>query len=189
MTSEKEPTKSNRSRWLAPALIIGGILAILLCWYFFTSTDDSQAVEQAPQSNSVVAGSGGSDSATETATATPSPEKTKTLSADGAQQAPEAQDWRPVARDFATAWADSEGGKDAWLARLKPLTTDEVYKGFENTDEKAIQNLTYSGLAVRLTQGSVKYVNISYEETGDLMQIGLVTQNDGSWKVGFVNEI
>lgn len=94
------------------------------------------------------------------------------------------QDWGVVAEDFAIAWADTSGGKDAWLERLDPLITDELHDSFTYTDIRALYDDTFVSItADQEDQMAYKTFTARYETNGDLFQ-GLITlQSDGSWKV------
>lgn len=42
--------------------------------------------------------------------------------------------WHTTARTFVTAYGTTAGGHKAWLARLRPLVSADVYRGFQQTD-------------------------------------------------------
>lgn len=45
-----------------------------------------------------------------------------------------AEDWKSAAEHFAVAYTDTSGGKQAWLARIKPLVGPSLAQGFSYTD-------------------------------------------------------
>lgn len=64
-----------------------------------------------------------------------SPSEVPQLSSGNQAQAPTpTADWEPVAQGFGEAWANTEGGRDAWLQRIRPYVNDAMYQGFEYTD-------------------------------------------------------
>jgi hypothetical protein len=103
--------------------------------------------------------------------------------AGGAQQAVTAQDWRPTAEAFAAAWANPEGGKDAWLARVKPYATPALAATFAYTD---IRNIPTDKLAsistISEASGTVSF-KAYYDDGGLLFQGLAIIKTDGSWLV------
>lgn len=103
--------------------------------------------------------------------------------AGGAQQAVTAQNWRPTVEAFARAWANPEGGKDAWAGRLAPYSTPHLAATFAYTD---IRNIPADKLASVSTideaSGTVSFK--AYYEDGGLRFQGLaIIKPDGSWLV------
>lgn len=98
-------------------------------------------------------------------TLTADPSQSAILSADGHEQAPEVKtDWRPVAEDFAKAYGNPEGGRDAWLARLKPLVNEETYQGFESTDfDHFIKAQSFDRLGEPYADGSIIQTYVFFE--------------------------
>lgn len=99
-------------------------------------------------------------------------------------QTPGIKKWEGYAEDFAVAWADTSGGKDAWLKRLDPLITDELHDSFSYTDIRSLFDDTFVNIvADEEDKAAYKIFTAKYEENGALFQ-GLITlQPDGSWKV------
>ncbi len=118
---------------IAVALLIMGI-GYTIIQALNTSNQDAAAE---PTPTTVVAGAqdtSTSTTSTETASAAATSDVPQ-LSPGNNPQAPTANgDWEPTARAFAEAWANPEGGRDAWLARLRPLVDDTTYQGFERTN-------------------------------------------------------
>lgn len=54
-------------------------------------------------------------------------------------QAPEEQAPDPVIDKFAKAYANTAQGRTVWLKGLRPLVTDDLYQGFEDTDFEVVQ--------------------------------------------------
>lgn len=77
--------------------------------------------------------------ATATASTTPSPAPTATFTPEftvnnGPNQAFTPPEWQSTATAFASAWANPEVGKEAWLANLRPYIDDNLYSQLESTD-------------------------------------------------------
>lgn len=99
-------------------------------------------------------------------------------------QTPDIQPWEGFAEAFSVAWADTSGGKDAWLERLDPYITDELRNSYGYTDIRAL----YDDTLVRITadeedKAAYKVFTAEYEESGKLFQGLIMLQPDGSWKV------
>lgn len=111
--------------------------------------------------------------------ATASPE----IVAGGAQQAVTAQAWRPVAEAFAAAWANPDGGKDAWASRLQGYATPALTATFAYTD---IRNVPADELVSVSTideaSGTVSFSAV-YAEGGTRFQGLAIIRSDGSWLV------
>lgn len=103
--------------------------------------------------------------------------------AGGAQQAVTAKEWRPVAEAFAAAWANPDGGKDAWAARLQGHATPALAATFAYTD---IRNVPTDNLVsvstIEEASGTVSF-NAVYEEGGTRFQGLAIIRPDGSWLV------
>lgn len=100
------------------------------------------------------------------------------------QQTPDIQPWEDYAESFSIAWADTSGGKDAWLKRLDPYITDELHDSYTYTDIRALYDDTFVQItADEEDKAAYKIFTAEYEKNGRLFQ-GLITlQPDGSWKV------
>lgn len=103
--------------------------------------------------------------------------------AGGAQQAVTEQDWRPMAEAFAAAWANTDGGKDAWMARLKPHATPSLIEAFAYTDISNIPSDKLSSVSsIEEASGTISF-NAYFEDGGTLFQGLAVLRPDGSWLV------
>ncbi|MEH0110613.1 hypothetical protein V6N00_12955 [Tersicoccus sp. MR15.9] len=116
---------------------------------------------------------------------TPDPNYTGQVAGTG-PQAPQLQDYETAAMAFATAWADPSVGKAAWLARLRPMVTDEVYQGLTASD---IRNVP---AAVPTNAGNIEKntpVNVSKRfawvrfNGGGEIGLAMLAQPDGSWRI------
>lgn len=59
-----------------------------------------------------------------------------------------------AAQAWVKAWLDTSGGKDAWLARLKPITEATLYAGLAQTDITRVPHATVqSGTGVKPVDG------------------------------------
>lgn len=99
------------------------------------------------------------------------------------QQAVEAADWSETADAFAEVWANPEGGKKAWLARLKPYLTPSLYKSFSYTDIRNIPTDTFVSNSPGEEGGGTMVFHALYEDGGNLFNGLLEIQNDGTWLV------
>lgn len=72
------------------------------------------------------------------ATSTPVPSTTASAPVVSPSPAPTTSPtvaaWHKTATAFVTAYSTTAGGQAAWLARLRPLVSAEVYRGFTYTD-------------------------------------------------------
>lgn len=99
-------------------------------------------------------------------------------------QTPDIQAWESFAEEFSVAWADTSGGKDAWLKRLDPLITEELHDSFTYTDIRALFDDTFVQIiADQEDKAAYKIFTAEYEENGALFQGLIALQPDGSWKV------
>lgn len=99
------------------------------------------------------------------------------------QQAVVASDWSETADAFSEAWANPEGGKEAWLARLKPYLTPSLYKSFGYTDIRNIPTDTFVSNSPAEEGGGTMVFHALYEEGGNRFNGLLEIQNDGTWLV------
>ena len=93
------------------------------------------------------------------------------------------EEWRPTAEKFAAAWANPEGGKEAWLKRLKPVVTDQLYSSFEYTEPHNIYKDTLKRVVTMESLGYAYDFQGEYEKNGPLFLGRIVAQPDGSWLV------
>lgn len=177
-----------------PLLVVALLLAIILItWGYTTLRGSDNEPETTPSATpSAVApgpSEGASDDSTISYAETVPPSEDPSLSADGAQQAPGLDDWEPTAEDFAREWANPEGGKDAWLERLEPLTTEEAFGGLEDTSEDAIMDLEFSEVTLNQQDGDRVVADASYGDEGAVLRMGLLPEEQGTgWKVAYVTE-
>ena len=97
-------------------------------------------------------------------------------------QGPSIGDWEPTAEAYGAAWADPSGGHAAWLERLKPHITPEMYMSFTYTD---IANITARDLKYVIIADEgvrTKDFKIHYEDGYALLAQAEI-QNDGTWRV------
>jgi hypothetical protein len=121
---------------------------------------------------------GGPQNATQpTPTATP----TQAILGKG-PQAVTAKDWRLYAQNFSKAWADTAGGKDAWLGRLKPLVSPDLYAGFTRTDISTLPSVTYESVSMAEESKAAKTFR-AYSTEGQMLEGRVSVQADGSWIV------
>lgn len=115
--------------------------------------------------------------------AVPAPAPTATPRVIGTgPQAVTAKDWKPYAKDFAAAWANTADGKDAWLSRLKPLVSASLYEGFTRTDIRTVPNATLDSVSLAEESPAAKTFT-AYSTSGPLLQGRVSIQPDGSWLV------
>ncbi|MGK3708805.1 hypothetical protein [Arthrobacter sp. IK3] len=115
--------------------------------------------------------------------ATPSPEPTLEIHIGNNQQAVEAADWKETADAFSAAWANPEGGKDAWLKRLRPYVTDSLYKSFGYTDISRVPSDTFRSTSPLEEGGGNMSFQAYFEEGGNRFNGLLQIQHDGTWLV------
>jgi hypothetical protein len=99
-------------------------------------------------------------------------------------QSVELQNWRPYAEKFAAAYGNTSGGKSAWLARLRPLVTDDLYSGFKLTDISRVETLTFSGVNTMTEEDAYATFTANYTEKSGYIDGLAQVQGDGSWKIG-----
>lgn len=184
-------------KYVRPLVTVGVLLlAVLLMWGVGAARgggDDQEPAAEAESSPSAVAPGNGQDEPSSSdglnyATTVP-PTREPTLSADGRQQAPSLDAWEPTAEEFATQWANPEGGKEAWLERLEPLTNDEAYEGLENTSETGIPDLEFDSVETYMDEGNQVVADASYVDEGAVLRMGLVPAEQGTgWVVAYVTE-
>jgi hypothetical protein len=115
--------------------------------------------------------------------AQPSPSPTPTKVVLGKEpQAVSAKDWRPYAQDFSKAWANTADGKDAWLSRLKPLVSADLYAGFTRTDVSTLPAATYESVSLAEESKASKTFR-AYSTKGQMFEGRVSIQADGSWLV------
>lgn len=93
-----------------------------------------------------------------------------------------AKDWRPYAKDFAAAWVNTADGKNAWLGRLKPLVSTDLYDGFVQTDLRTIPEATVESVTMAEESLAAKTFR-AFSADGPLFEGRVSVQADGSWLV------
>lgn len=120
--------------------IIAAILALAVAYSIYqwatTHNTANSSSEATPTATALIAGTQDTNTpAPQDTTATPTASEVPQLSPGDNPQAPTpTADWEPVAQGFGEAWANTDGGRDAWLERLRPYVNDTTYQGFEYTD-------------------------------------------------------
>lgn len=121
--------------------IIAAILALAVAYSIYqwaTTHNTTSSSEATPSATATALIAGTQDTNTPTpqdTTATPTASEVPQLSPGDNPQAPTpTADWEPVAQGFGEAWANTDGGRDTWLERLRPYVNDTTYQGFEYTD-------------------------------------------------------
>lgn len=188
------------------ALLVGSILAVVIAvavWAFTQAAPKTEAAAVARPTVSATATLGGDETASASATPTAAPEDSAAaLAAAAAQaaaqaspeaagpvvlgaapQAPSEKPWRPYADAFGTAWVNLDGGKDAWLARLKPLVSEGLYDGFTSTDINAIPIDTYESVTIIEESPMSKTLRGYLVNNGHFYNARLTIQHDGTWLV------
>lgn len=137
----------------------------------------------APGSTAGSTGSAAGSGATQAA-AQPSPTVTPSapVTLGKEPQSVGAKEWRPYARDFATAWVNTSDSKEAWLGRLKPLVSADLYAGFTQTDIRTIPTVTIDTVSMGEESLGAKTFN-AYSKNGPVFQGRVSVQADGSWLV------
>lgn len=97
-------------------------------------------------------------------------------------QAVTAKDWRLYAQDFSKAWANTAGGKDAWLSRLKPMVSADLYAGFTRTDINTLPTDPYQSVSLAEESKASKTFR-AYSTHGQMFEGRVSVQADGSWVV------
>jgi hypothetical protein len=131
-----------------------------------SGTDHSQAVARGAQN-----------------AAQPVPTATSTANVASANsKSVTAKDWKSYAEAFTKAWLNTEGGKDAWLGRLKPLVSPDLYAGFTATDINAIPAAVFENVSMAEESRASKTFR-AYSTNGPLLEGRVSIQVDGSWIV------
>jgi hypothetical protein len=97
-------------------------------------------------------------------------------------QSVSAKEWRPYAKDFATAWVNTADGKEAWLGRLKPLVSPDLYTGFTQTDIRTVPAVDIESVSMGEESLGAKTFR-AYSQSGQLLEGRVSVQADGSWLV------
>lgn len=204
-------TESGPENGLHPALqflqknllLIGIVALVVIALAVVILKPGSQVATPAP---SITATAGAATpvptktpSASATATATPTATKSPTAPAKtqaptptaAATEAPligdkpqsvDVKNWRPYAEKFSQAFANTTGGKEAWLARLRPLVTDDLYSGFKDTDMSRVTSRTFKTVNT-LDEENAYSTFVAHYTDGQAIEGLIQVQNDGSWRV------
>jgi hypothetical protein len=191
------------------AVVIGLIVIVAVSVAFFAVTqakaEAKPAAETRPAPVATAALDGSASPGAPSATgATPSPTGTATAqpAAAGSQsasqplptatpsqailgkgvQAVTAKDWRGYAEAFSKAWATTSDGKDAWLGRLKPMVSPDLYAGFTRTDISTIPTDPYENISMAEESKASKTFR-AYSTHGQMFEGRVSVQADGSWVV------
>ncbi len=159
------------------------------------SMGSSGSASVSPSASSAASGAAGaSGNGTASATAggspapgssTSAPTSTAIFTAPDSQQVPPRQDPNDAATIFAKAWLNTDGGKDAWLGRLKPLISAELLDEFRTTDVIKIPQVQLGLAATRDGSNRLNAVFGIYE-AGDNKTIAIgeeTFQPDGKWQI------
>lgn len=117
-----------------------------------------------------------------TQTAAPTPAATEAPLIGNNPQSVEVENWRPYAEKFAQAFANTTGGKEAWLARLRPLVTDSLYSGFKATDMSRVTSRTFKTVNTMDEENAYSTFVAVYAD-GSAIEGLIQVQNDGTWRV------
>lgn len=172
----EETTPKNRVKEfisknpILTAVIVLGI--IVTVGYNIFANNRGENAAPAPQATKVIAGSTSTDTATAAETeptaapTTALPTDIPQLSPGNSPQAPTVEaDWRPVAEEFAKAYTNKDGGRDAWLERLRPLVDDVTYSAFENYEfDRDVYSATYQKWQGESYDGAIVETKLYYEE-------------------------
>lgn len=189
------------------AVVIGLVVIVVASVAYFAISQNAPAPEPASQAapsslpaaaldsnaaTSPSAAPGGSAGATAPATgsagaqgaaqpsATPTPTEQVVLGKE--PQSVSAKDWRPYAKTFASAWVNTSDGKDAWLGRLKPLVSADLYAGFVQTDVSTVPAATIDSVSMAEESLGAKTFR-AYSKNGAVFEGRVSVQADGSWLV------
>lgn len=142
------------------------------------ATGATGAPESTPGPTDAQAGAAGSQIA-----AQPGPTATPTRHvADTNAKTLTAQDWKGYAQEFSKAWVNTAGGKDAWLGRLKPLVSADLYAGFTRTDVSTIPAAAFQSVSLAEESKASKTFR-AYSTDGQMFEGRVTIQVDGSWIV------
>lgn len=115
----KTRRRGSLIRVIVVVLVLVGALALV------RRVPDPETTASPAPSRSVVTTTPTPSTARSTSVVTPSARPTPS---------PSVVAWHKTATAFAAAYSTTTGGQAAWLARLRPLVSAEVYRGFTYTD-------------------------------------------------------
>ncbi|WP_422759061.1 hypothetical protein [Paenarthrobacter sp. C1] len=142
------------------------------------ATSPSEAPAGQAGSNGSSTGATGPENGTQPA---PTPTPTKVV-LGSEPQAVAAKDWRSYAQEFSKAWVNTADGKDAWLGRLKPMVSADLYAGFTRTDIGTIPTAQYQSVSLAEESLASKTFR-AYSTSGAMFEGRVSVQADGSWIV------
>lgn len=204
MSESPEDGRHPALKFLQENLILIGIIAVVVISLIVILVKQGVAEQAAAPGPSITATAGASaPKASSTAKpSTPSTASPTTKPSTGASAAPTAaptptqapiigtknqsvtvQNWRTYAEKFATAYGNTAGGKAAWLARLRPLVTDDLYAGFKLTDISRVETLTFSSVNTMTEENAYAKFTANYTGKPEFIDGLIQVQNDGTWKV------
>lgn len=93
-----------------------------------------------------------------------------------------AKDWKTYAQEFSKAWANTSDGKDAWLGRLKPMVSADLYAGFTRTDISTVPAAPYQSVSLAEESKASKTFR-AYSTNGQMLEGRVSVQADGGWIV------
>jgi hypothetical protein len=98
----------------------------------------------------------------------------------------------PAVTEFSKQWANPDGGHAAWLARLRPVITDDANDVLGSTAIEAVLPLEFEKVvieknAAQLASNFYRFV-ASYKGCGEVLEGTAQPQPDGSWLVNTVGE-
>ncbi|GAA4033913.1 hypothetical protein GCM10023063_17220 [Arthrobacter methylotrophus] len=93
-----------------------------------------------------------------------------------------AKDWKVYAEAFTKAWMNTAGGKDAWLGRLKPMVSPDLYAGFTATDISTVPTTAFQNVSLAEESRASKTFR-AYSTNGPVLEGRVSIQVDGSWIV------
>ncbi|MBG0738673.1 hypothetical protein IV500_04460 [Paeniglutamicibacter antarcticus] len=143
------------------------------------ATSTSEATEDHSGSTASSTAPGGSQGG---AQPSPSPTAVEHVVVGTGPQGVSAKDWRPYAEEFSKAWVNTADGKDAWLTRLKPMVSADLYAGFTRTDLNSVPAATYRSITLAEESLASKTFR-AYSMNGQMFEGRVSVQPDGTWIV------
>ena len=208
MSEAPESTRHPALKFLQENFILIGIIAVVVISMIVIFAKQGIAEQSAAAVPAVTATAGAqstkaptvkpsapataSAAATPTSGATPkptaSPKPTEAPVIGTTNQSVAVQNWRTYAEKFATAYGNPAGGKAAWLARLRPLITDDLYAGLKQTDISRVATLTFSSVNTLTEENAYAKFTANYTEKPEFVDALIQVQNDGTWRVHKVSK-
>jgi hypothetical protein len=149
-------TPRRRPRLLVLAVLLLVLLAARAPWLSRSSggqlppVGESQSPLPAPSDTAVLATGSAPGANASTSSAVPANRSDDGEAGPGEREHPSAPadpaEVQRVATRFTTAWLNPVGGRDAWLARLKPLTEPALQEGLALTDLTLLPSAAVHGV-------------------------------------------